>query len=149
MSTLTIEREVHLRAPGQVALDLSRATIRGEAVFGDDLEVEGTVAMSGARIGGDLRLFGLRLSHPANQSLLRAPGIQVDGMVDLRRARVDGGSIRLVDAAIGGTVELGGAQLTHLTVDPDQAAEGQTLNLRSARVRGSVRLVEGFPRTGR
>jgi hypothetical protein len=148
MSTLTIERDVHLRAPEQVALDLSRATIRGEAVFGGDLEVEGTIAMSGARIGGDLRMYGLRLSRPANQSLLRAPGIQVDGMVDLRKAQVDGGSIRLVDAAIAGTIELGGAQLTHHTVDPDQTAEGQTLNLRSARVRGSVRLVEGFASHG-
>jgi cytoskeletal protein CcmA (bactofilin family) len=148
MSSLRVASTVRLSAAGSEALDLSRATIHGGVRFDRGLQVEGTVAMAGARLGGDLAMAGVSLSRPQRQSALRASGIVVDGHVDLSGARVEGGSVRLTDATIAGSVDLMGATLHHPTVTPEETSEGQTLNLRSARVKGSVRLGGGFRSTG-
>lgn len=147
-SSVRLASTVRLEAPGQVALDLTRGTVRGELRLEPGVEVRGTLALSGAHVGRDLVLSRVRLSDPARQSLVRAPGITVDGIVDLSHAHVDGGSVRLVDATVASTVDLLGATLVHRGEDYDDASEGQTLTLRSARVKGSVRLSRGFSSTG-
>lgn len=84
--------------PGQVALRLSRSEV-GADVFCGDSTIAGTVKLTGARIGSYARFNGVRLSAPGevafDAKLLKAatleltPAEPIDGLVDLRQAKVD------------------------------------------------------------
>lgn len=90
--------ESELRNPGDVALRLSRSDV-GYDVFCGDSTVEGTVKLTGARVGSYAKFNGIRLSAPGDVAFdaktLRAatleltPVVPIDGLVDLRQATVD------------------------------------------------------------
>src|SRR6266568_3830299 len=129
-----------LQAPGRTALDLTNTELLSTFTVGEQVPVQGTVRLSGARIHGDLRLREAILSHPEGHSLLAAQGVSIDGEVELQNLCATGGDLGFRAAAIGSFFNAAGAKLHN--------PGGNTLNLVQANVKGSVRLVDGFESTG-
>lgn len=129
-----------LAAPGQTALDLTNAEIRSSVRVGDGVHVRGTTLIVGARIRGRLDLNGLVLTEPQGRSLLKADGAAIDGDVELKRVRAEGGQLKFWRTTIGGGFDAAGAIV-------DNPAGG-TVRLHQSEVGGSVRLVNGFTSTG-
>ena len=129
-----------LQAPGRTALDLTNTELLSTFTVGEQVPVQGTVRLSGARIHGDLRLREAILSHPEGNSLLAAQGVSIDGEVELQNLCATGGDLGFRAAAIGSFFNAAGAKLHN--------PGGNTLNLVQANVKGSVRLVDGFESTG-
>lgn len=90
--------QAELSNPGEIALRLSRSEV-GSDVYCGDSTVSGTVKLTGARIGSFAKFNGVRLSEPGgvafDATLLHAatlelrPAEPIEGLVDLRRAKVD------------------------------------------------------------
>jgi hypothetical protein len=127
-----------LNNPGGYALQAEGMRC-GETLYGveDDhgrrLEVDGTLGLAGAHIGGSLELTGARLTSK-NDIALHGDQLRVDKSVlctsvDDLRFEVDG-EIRLVGATIGGSVALTGARLSN--------PEGVTLNADQLRADGGL-----------
>jgi hypothetical protein len=127
-----------LRAPGRTALDLTNSEIRADLWLGRDAVVEGTIRLAGAVIHGTLALRG-QLSRPERRSLVGATALTVDGDVSMEGLRTDDGRVNFRGATLG-SLSADGAQLHN--------PGGYSVSLNQARVKGSVRLVDGFTSTG-
>lgn len=107
-------------------------------VDGGRFTADGRVVLSGARIGGDLRLSGARLTVPASperpvlviprgiadgSAALVADRIEVRGNVELDEGFTANGTVRLPGAQVGGYLRLAGATLgTPLRTEPSPPA---------------------------
>ncbi len=100
--------------------------------------VEGTIRLAGAVIHGTLALKG-QLSQPERRSLVGATAVTVDGDVAMEGLRTEGGRVNFRGATLG-SLAADGAQLHN--------PGGYSVSLNQARVKGSVRLVDGFTSTG-
>jgi hypothetical protein len=139
MSSLSIDENCVLRAPGRTALNLVNAEIRSLLRLDENAAVEGTIQLTGAVIHGALELHG-QMSHPEEHlSLVRGNPVTVDGDVWLEGLRTNGGGVNFRAATLG-SLNAGGAQLHN--------PGGYSLRLSQAVVRGPVRLVNGFASTG-
>ncbi|HEV2253195.1 MAG TPA: hypothetical protein VGS06_08380 [Streptosporangiaceae bacterium] len=127
-----------LRAPGRTALDLTNSEIRADLWLGRDAVVEGTIRLAGAVIHGTLALRG-QLSQPERRSLVGATALTVDGDVSMEGLRTEGGRVNFRGATLG-SLAADGAQLHN--------PGGYSVSLNQARVKGSVRLTDGFTSTG-
>lgn len=140
LGSVSVRPGCSLQAPGRTALDLANTELLSTFTLGEQVPVQGTVRLSGARIHGNLCLRGAVLSAPEGHSLLAAQGVSVDGEAELQGLRATGGDLGFRAAAIGSYLDAAGARLHN--------PGGYTLNLVQANVKGSVRLVDGFSSTG-
>jgi len=140
LGSLSISHGCSLLAPGRTALDLTNAALQSTFVIGDQVSVQGTVRLSGARVHGNVCLQGAILSAPEDESLIAAQGVTVDGEVQLQELVATGGDLGFRAATIGSVIDAADARLHN--------GSGYTLNLHQANVRGSVRLVGCFESTG-
>ncbi len=138
MSSLSIGAGCVLRAPGRTALDLTNSEIRADLRLDKDSVVEGTIRLAGAVVHGTLALNG-QISQPERRSLVGATALTVDGDVSLDGLRTDGGRINFRGATLGSLV----ADRARL-----HNPSGYSVSLNQAKVKGSVRLVNGFTSTG-
>lgn len=105
-------------------------------VYGGRFTADGRIVLSGARIGGDLRLSGAKLTVPESpdhpvlviprgiadgSAALVADRIEVRGNVELDDGFTATGTVRLPGAQIGGYLRLAGATLGTPTVPPPAA----------------------------
>ncbi|TDQ00541.1 hypothetical protein EV186_102402 [Labedaea rhizosphaerae] len=129
-----------LDAPDGTALDLTNAELRSGLILHEGVEVAGTLRLEGATISGNVTLQRISLSRPGGRSLLAASSVRVAGDVELQGLRAEGGLLNLRGADLGNTLDMSGA-----TLDNPGAL---TVRLLGARVRGSVRLTDGFASNG-
>ena len=138
VSNVSVGAGCVLRAPGRTALDLTNSEIRADLWLDPDAVVEGTIRLAGAVIHGTLALRG-QLSQPERRSVVGATALTVDGDVALEGLRTDGGRVNFRGATLG-SLAADGARLHN--------PGGYSVSLNQARVKGSVRLVDGFTSTG-
>jgi hypothetical protein len=138
LSSLAIEENCELRAPGRTALDLSNAEIRALLKLDENTTVEGTIQLSGAVIHGDLTLHG-QISQPEHRFLVDGSRMRVDGDVRMDGLQTSGGAVNLSGATLGSLL----ASRARL-LNPN----GYSLRLSQAVVKGPVRLTDGFISTG-
>jgi hypothetical protein len=138
LSGITVGEQCVLRAPGQSALKLINADLRGDLKVHPGAQVAGTIRLAGAVIHGMLSLNGT-LTHPERRSVVGATALVVDGDVDLAGLRTAGGRVNFRSATLG-SLAADGAQLEN--------PGGYSLSLNQAHVKGSVRLVGGFRSEG-
>ena len=138
VSNVSVGAGCVLRAPGHTALDLTNSEIRADMWLDPDAVVEGTIRLAGAVIHGTLALRG-QLSQPERRSLVGATALTVDGDVAMEGLRTDGGRVNFRGATLG-SLAADGARLHN--------PGGYSVSLNQARVKGSVRLVDGFTSTG-
>ncbi len=138
VSNVSVGADCVLRAPGRTALDLTNSEIRADLWLDPDAVVEGTIRLAGAVIHGTLALRG-QLSQPERRSLVGATALTVDGDVAMEGLRTDGGRVNFRGATLG-SLAADGARLHN--------PGGYSVSLNQARVKGSVRLVDGFTSTG-
>jgi hypothetical protein len=140
LGSVSVSPGCSLTAPGRTALDLTNTELLSTFTVGEQVPVQGTVRLSGARIHGNLRLRGAVLSAPEGRSLLAAQGVTVDGAAELQNVQATGGDLGFRAAIIGSYLDAAGAKLHN--------PGGYTMDLVQANVKGSVRLVDGFESTG-
>ncbi len=140
LGSVSVRPGCSLLAPGRTALDLTNTELLSTFTVGEEVPVQGTLRLSGARIHGNLCLRGAELSAPEGRSLLAAQGVSIDGEAELQNLRATGGDLGFRAATIGSFVDAAGAKLHN--------PGGYTMNLVQANVKGSVRLVDGFESTG-
>jgi hypothetical protein len=140
LGSVSVRPGCSLLARGRTALDLTNTELLSTFTVGEEVPVQGTVRLSGARIHGNLRLRGAVLSAPEGRSLLAAQGVTVDGEAELQNLRATGGDLGFRAATIGSFLDAAGAKLHN--------PGGYTMDLVQANVKGSVRLVDGFESTG-
>ena len=140
LGSVSVRPGCSLLAPGRTALDLTNTELLSTFTVGEEVPVQGTVRLSGARIHGNLCLRGAVLSAPEGRSLLAAQGVSIDGEAELQNLQATGGDLGFRAATIGSFVDAAGAKLHN--------PGGYTMNLVQANVKGSVRLVDGFESTG-
>jgi len=138
VSNVSVGAGCVLRAPGRTALDLTNSEVRADLWLDPDAVVEGTIRLAGAVIHGTLALRG-QLSQPERRSVVGATALTVDGDVALEGLRTDGGRVNFRGATLG-SLAADGARLHN--------PGGYSVSLNQARVKGSVRLVDGFTSTG-
>lgn len=85
-----------------------------------ELQADGQVRLSGARIDGNIDLRGARLSHPGGDAL-EAAGVQVGGNLRCDRAFSAQGRVVLAGASVAGDAVFSGATLRE-TTDPAERA---------------------------
>ena len=140
LGDVVVERGCRLRAAGRTALDLTRAELRASLTLERDVAIDGSLALPGAHMSGDLTLIGTRWREPADRLTIAAQRAHVNGNVDLGEADTEDGQLWFRGAVVGGTFDATGARLSH--------PAGETLNLNQAIIGGSVRLTDGFESTG-
>lgn len=139
-STIQISRESVFTVPGGRALDLTNAELRSRLLIEEGATVEGTLRLAGAHIRGDLTLRGTRWSHPEETSVISAQGAVIDGMVNMREVKTEGGRLGFRAATVGGVVNVRNARLHN--------PGGQALSLEQALIRGPILLSAGFTADG-
>jgi hypothetical protein len=102
-------------------------------IFLQNLESNGPVRFSDAKIGGDLDCSGAQLR--AKEGGLTADGATIDGNVILQRGFHSSGELRFFGTQIGGSLDCSGATLT---------SEGESLTADGARIGGGVFFRKGF-----
>jgi hypothetical protein len=140
LGSVSVRPGCSLLAPGRTALDLTNTELLSTFTVGEEVPVQGTVRLSGARIHGNLCLREAVLSAPEGRSLLAAQGVSIDGEAELQNLQATGGDLGFRAATIGSFLDAAGAKLHN--------PGGYTMNLVQANVKGSVRLVDGFESTG-
>ena len=130
LGSISVRPGCALLAPGRTALDLTNTELLSTFTVGEEVPVEGTVRLSGARIHGNLCLRGAVLSAPEGRSLLAAQGVSIDGEAELQNVRATGGDLGFRAATIGSFLDAAGAKLHN--------PGGYTMNLVQANVKGSV-----------
>jgi hypothetical protein len=138
MSSLTVDKDCTLRAPGRTALDLSNANIRALLRLDENAAIEGSIGLVGAVIHGTLALHG-KITQPESPSLVKGSAMTVDGDVYLDGLRANDGGINFRGATLG-SLSARRAQLHN--------PGGYTIRLSQAVVKGPVRLIDGFSSTG-
>ncbi|MFC5815158.1 hypothetical protein [Nonomuraea harbinensis] len=139
-STIQISRESVFTVPGGRALDLTNAELRSRLLIEEGATVAGTLRLAGAHIRGDLTLRGTRWSHPEETSVISAQGAVIDGMVNMREVKTEGGRLGFRAATVGGVVNVRNARLHN--------PGGQALSLEQALIRGPILLSAGFTADG-
>jgi hypothetical protein len=129
-----------------IALALDGARIRGSAFMQNGFQSAGEVRLLNARVGGDLGFNGASLTTTGKA--LSLDKVVVEGNVSLAKSLTpDGsgkvfhsdGSVNLLAAQIHGDLDCEGAEL---------AAQGISLDLTTANIRGHVYLRNGFKSRG-
>jgi hypothetical protein len=138
MSSFAIGAQCILRAPGRTALDLTNAEIRSLLRLDENADVEGSLRLAGAVIHGTLALHG-HITEPERGTLVGGSTMIVEGNVYLDDLRAEGGVIAFIGAQLG-SLSARRAQLLN--------ADGYSLRLSQALVKGPVRLVDNFVSTG-
>jgi hypothetical protein len=138
MSSLTVDKDCTLRAPGRTALDLTNANIRALLRLDENAAIEGSIGLVGAVIHGTLALHG-KITQPESPSLVKGSAMTVDGDVYLDGLRANDGGINFRGATLG-SLSARRAQLHN--------PGGYTIRLSQAVVKGPVRLIDGFSSTG-
>jgi hypothetical protein len=138
-----------LRLPGarlrpgqgqQAALDADHVVVDGGIAANDGFEARGTVTMTGARVGGSVRLDRATIiAGPGQKVALYGDGMTVGHDFNAQRLTADG-EVRLVDVTIGSTLELRGATLAN----PGAVA----LRLDRAEISSSLYCDSGFTASG-
>jgi sRNA-binding regulator protein Hfq len=120
--------------------------IRGSAFLHNGFRSSGSVQMLNARVGGDLGFDGATLT--ATGRALSLDKVAVEGNVSLASWSPSDGSVKVFRS--DGSVNLPAAQIRgDLDCDgADLAAEGISLNLATAQIRGHVYLRNGFKSRG-
>jgi hypothetical protein len=136
MAVAPAELERHGTGPGGDAeydplavVVLDRAEVRGNVELDAGFTAHGSVRLSGAEVGGDLRLDRALIGRAGEQYAVVANGAVVRGHVTVTEAEIDG-EVCLQDARIQHNVHL---QRTRV-----RAPGGNALNLHRARVGGTV-----------
>jgi hypothetical protein len=124
----------HLRTPGRDAVFADDAVVE-RAVYLYDSTVEGELWFVRARMAS-LSLGGTKITNPDGVAL-RASALRVDADVVAASGFSADGEIRLIDAAIGGRLDLGGALVDVLDLEGLRAG---TLLLLPRRTPGRVDL---------
>jgi hypothetical protein len=138
VGSVTIGKDCELRAPGQTALDLTNAEIRALLRLDQQADVEGTIRLAGAVIHGTLALHG-HIQKPEHGTLIGGSAMTVEGDVYLDDLRTEDGAVSFTAAKLG-SLSARRAQLLN--------ADGYSLRLSQALVKGPVRLVDGFTSSG-
>lgn len=134
LSSVSIGTGCSPRAPGRTALDLTNAELLSSVTIGEQVPVEGTIRLAGARIRGNLCLRGAILTAPEDRNLIAAQGVKLEGELQLQDLEATNGDLGFRAATIGSVIDAFGARLRN--------PGGYTLNLNQASIRGSVRLVD-------
>src|SRR6266516_6141436 len=108
LGSVSVRPGSSLMAPGRTALDLANTELLSTFTVGEEVPVQGTVRLSGARIHGNLCLRGAVLSAPEGRSLLAAQGVNVDGEAELQNVRATGGDLGFRAATIGSFLDAAG-----------------------------------------
>jgi hypothetical protein len=112
--------------------------VQGKLSLEKEFRSFGEIDLSNAKIGGDLSLSGSKLSNAEN-TVLRADMMRVDGTVEMNGAWADG-EVRLAGATIGGQLQLKNCRFFN---------EGQrALNANSVSVKYDMYMHEGFEADG-
>jgi hypothetical protein len=137
-----------ISSPGKVALNWDLLTVRS-AVYCQDVQIEGTVRLPGARIEGQLQLSGTRIVNESGPAL-HAWGLVVGngvfchtGFTDERNPFAATGEVDLSNAQIRGPLVLDGALLSNpdgTTLGADQIAVEGSVFLRGLTSYGEIRL---------
>jgi hypothetical protein len=125
--------------PGGVALDLQGAAI-GSAVFGTGLTCHGQLSLTGTRIGGNLSLADAVLE--SGTCALHAERAQIDGTLDLQRARALG-EVNLRSVRVGEQLLLQRAELqnpSHTACRLSRARVASDVYCDEVTVNGGLRL---------
>ena len=128
-----------------------RVRVEGNLELDDGLQVDGTIRLPNATVGGYLRLSGARLSGPYGASergiALLADGMEVGGDLEGRDhgrgALVCCGQMRLVGARVRGSASLSGIELAApdgYALLADRLHVGGEFYLRRLRCQGTIRL---------
>src|ERR1019366_6875841 len=122
------------------AIDADGLKLEGDIFLNGGFHAEGEVRLLGATIGGNLDATGGTFKKPCgnvlnsdgtkNETALNAERIKVGGNVLLRRKFAAEGEMRLVGAAIGGSLDARGGTF--------KEPEGYALNADRAKIDGSV-----------
>ncbi len=127
------------RLPG---LEADRLEARGSVVL-RGADVEGTVRLLGATLGGDLSCISARFRAGADRLALVADRINARGSVFLRGADVEG-MVRLLGTTLGGDLDCNGARFRagadRLALVADRIDARGDVFLRGAVVEGEIRL---------
>ncbi len=139
----------YFRNPGRIALNVERARIGGAMVTRLGFEAHGEVRVFGAEIGGDLECRHARFINPEDETsnpgqkrpALRVDRAKIGGDLDLSEGFEAQGEILVENAAIGGHLNLTGANLV--------GGEGSSIRIRSTEIKRSLKLerVELSPNT--
>ncbi|MFF4361196.1 membrane-associated oxidoreductase [Streptomyces sp. NPDC001604] len=102
----------HLNFPSGTALMAGRIHIGGDLDCRHGLTVHGTINLADARIGGSVQFDAAELTAPdSSRTVLRANGIDVGGVVNLRDGFIAHGRIRLSSATIRSALSFNDALL--------------------------------------
>ena len=136
MSRFVLGGDASLLAPGRTALDLTNAEFRSSITLERSAVVAGSILLNGANIHGALSFAGATLRQPRDRALVAAPGVTVDGDVDLTDLQTSGGTLNFRSARLGGAVDATRARLSN--------PGGYTLSLHQASVNGTVLLMDSI-----
>lgn len=136
------------RLPGLIADGM---VVAGDLFLNNGFTATGEVRLLGARIGGDLACRGGSFANADKDGrvlgdALSADGIVVTGSVFLTHGFTAIGTVRLVGAQIGGTLECSGGSFAY--ADKDGTVLGDALSCDRMVVTGGVFLDKGFTATG-
>lgn len=104
-------RDAEVEQPGDRAIDLCRAEVRGSVYLSDGFRCAGTVDIRHAAISGQLRLDEGEISEPAGDVAIALDWSDVTGGVEALEAPEVTGFVNLVGTRIGGAFRLCGARL--------------------------------------
>lgn len=136
-----------------VAIDLDSARIGGEVLFNKGFEAQGEVFALAVRIGGQLNLRGATLRNPGDDALSLDSAEISGGLLaallieDLNEVKVEWrfrvyGTVRAIQAHMGGPIELSGAVLR------DPGGKGHALYLDRLELNGTLTANKGFSASG-
>lgn len=114
-------------------LDLSRSTVAGAHWTSASTSKQSAIWLCESKIGGQLLFMDATLDGLGGRCL-QADLMRVGGSVRMIRRFTAHGEVRLLDARIGGSLDLGGAQL--------ESADGPAIDLEGSVIKGSVFLIE-------
>ncbi|MEV0676860.1 hypothetical protein AB0I60_10075 [Actinosynnema sp. NPDC050436] len=137
--------------PGGYAVRATNAHVGGSLLL-TNASVLGTVLLAGARVDSELTLRGTTVAegraeddaaldpHADPAATVVLDRMTVDGDVHLDRGFTGAGTVRVVNAALGGTLSLSGGRFDALSPPggSDPTGHGRALHLDGARIGGDV-----------
>ncbi|MEU4801605.1 hypothetical protein [Actinosynnema sp. NPDC023587] len=137
--------------PGGYAVRGTNAHVGGSLLLSNST-IRGTVLLASARVASELTLRGATVTegraddeaaldpHADPTSTVVLDRITVDGDVHLDRGFTGAGTVRMVNAALGGTLSLSGGRFDALSPPggTDPTGHGRALHLDGARIGGDV-----------
>lgn len=131
------------------ALIADRLHVEGNVELSDGLDVDGTLRMVNARIGGSLRLAGAHIrvlpsrKPPFRDRAVHLDGSEISGDLDTKGVRVKG-QLRIADVTIRGNVHLTDGTFSHAGRDVlsfRRSTVSGNLQVRRCRAEGTLRLM--------